>query len=122
MEIGLETLHESSQELIGKRQSHGLFCNFLDAATSAGVAVVINYMTGLPGADQADEMHWLDVVKREIAARPGLVAKIEHNVFQLELLSPMGRRPEEYGITILRRWPWSSLAQYAPTKAQSLNP
>lgn len=112
LEIGLETLHESSQQLIGKSQSHGLFCRFLDAAESAGVAIVINYMTGLPGANKEEEKKWLQVVKREIAERPGLVAKIEHNTFQLELLSPMARKPADYGITILRRWPWSSLADY----------
>jgi radical SAM superfamily enzyme YgiQ (UPF0313 family) len=112
LEIGLETLHESSQALIGKQQSHALFCRFLDAAATAGVAIVVNYMTGLPGADARHELRWLDVVKAELAARPSLIAKIEHNTFQLELLSPMGKAPEKYGIRVTQRWPWSSLVEY----------
>lgn len=124
LEIGLETLDESSQKLIGKQQSHRLFCDFLDAAAGAGVAVVVNYMTGLPGANSADEMKWLEVVRLEIASRPSLKAKIEHNTFQLEILSPMARNPESYGIIIQRRWPWSSLADYSRSKLvqNSLNP
>jgi hypothetical protein len=112
LEIGLETLDDSSQKLIGKQQSHRLFCDFLDAAASAGVTVVVNYMTGLPGADKEEEMKWLEVVRREIAERPGLIGKIEHNTFQLELLSPMASKPADYRIIIQRRWPWSSLADY----------
>jgi hypothetical protein len=112
LEIGLETLHESSQALIGKQQSHALFCRFLDAAATARVAIVVNYMTGLPGADARHEIQWLDVVKAELATRPGLIAKIEHNTFQLELLSPMGKAPEKFGLRIKQRWPWSSLVEY----------
>jgi hypothetical protein len=53
LEIGLETLDESSQELINKPQKPEVLTSFLDAAAESGVAVVINYMTGLPGADAA---------------------------------------------------------------------
>jgi hypothetical protein len=116
LEIGLETLQESSQRLIGKRQSHGLFCKFLDGAAAAGVAVVVNYMTGLPGADPMEERQWLEVVKTELAIRNSLIAKIELNTFQLELLSPMGISPSAYGINITRTWPWSSLAEFEIAK------
>lgn len=112
LEIGLETLQESSQELIGKQQSLSLFRGFLDAAAAAGVAVVVNYMTGLPGADLDEEQECLNIVREEVASRPSLVARIEHNTFQLEMLSPMGKEPTSYGIQILRTWPWSSLLEF----------
>lgn len=112
LEIGLETLDEESQGLINKQQSLSLFRGFLDAASDAGVAVVINYMTGLPGADHGEEQRWLDAVRSEVAARPLLQAVVEHNVFQLEMLSPMGRDPRRYGIEVVSQWPWSSLMEF----------
>jgi hypothetical protein len=84
----------------------------LDAAAESGVAVVINYMTGLPGADAVAEAYWLKVVRDEVASRPALNAMIEHNTFQLEMISPMGSNPQAYGIEVLRSWPWSSLLEF----------
>jgi hypothetical protein len=112
LEIGLETLDEASQGIINKPQSPTLLRSFLDAAAEAGVAIVINYMTGLPGADTGEEQHWLDVVRAEVATRPKLKAMIEHNTFQLEMISPMGLNPSAYGIEVTRRWPWSSLLEF----------
>lgn len=112
LEIGLETLDEASQVLINKPQSPEVLTGFLDAAAEAGVAIVINYMTGLPGADAAQEEHWLGVVREEVDARPRLKAMIEHNTFQLEMISPMGLAPQAFGIEVVRRWPWSSLLEY----------
>ena len=116
LEIGLETLDEASQGIINKPQSPELLRSFLDAAAEAGVAVVINYLTGLPGADACEEQYWLQVVRDEVAARPALKAMIEHNIFQLEMLSPMGSNPSAYGIEVVRRWPWSSLLEYRISK------
>lgn len=116
LEIGLETLDEASQGIINKPQSPALLRSFLDAAAEAGVAIVINYMTGLPGADAREEQHWLEVVHAEVATRPKLKAMIEHNIFQLEMISPMGLNPSAYGIEIERQWPWSSLLEYRISK------
>ena len=112
LEIGLETLDGVSQSIINKPQSPALLRSFLDAAADAGVAIVINYLTGVPGADAREEQHWLQVVRDEVAARPSLKAMIEHNTFQLEMLSPMGSNPSAYGIKVTRRWPWSSLLEF----------
>ena len=112
LEIGLETLDEASQGIINKPQSPVLLRSLLDAASEAGVAIVINYMTGLPGADAREEQHWLEVVRAEVATRPTLKAMIEHNTFQLEMISPMGLNPTAYGIEVTRRWPWSSLLEF----------
>jgi hypothetical protein len=112
LEIGLETLEQGAQKLIHKEQSIGLFRSFLDAATAAQVAIVINYMTGLPGADPAEEAKWLEVVRAEVRQRPELNARVEHNTFQLEHLSPMGREPEKYGLEVVAEWPWSSLLEF----------
>jgi hypothetical protein len=119
LEIGLETLEPGSQRLIDKRQSRELFRRTLDAAASAGIALVVNYMTGFPGADPEIERTYLDEVRAELAARPALTAKIEHNTFQLERLSPMGREPARYGLVVTERWPWATvLGWQAITHAQ----
>ena len=120
LEIGLETLDEASQGIINKPQSPALLRSFLDAAAEAGVAIVINYMTGLPGADAREEQHWLDVVRAEVATRPTLKAMIEHNTFQLEMISPMGLNPQAYGIEVHRSWPWSSLLEYRISQASAI--
>jgi hypothetical protein len=112
LEIGLETLDSNTQQLINKEQSAELFNALLDAAEFSGIAVVINYMTGLPGADPHEEQKWYEYVKSEVARRPNLKGRIEHNTFQLELLSEIGRNPKKYNIEILAEWPWSTMLEF----------
>jgi hypothetical protein len=45
---------------------------------------------------------------------------IEHNAFQLEMISPMGLNPTAYGIEVTRRWPWSSLLEYRISQPSAL--
>ena len=112
LEVGLETFAESGQKFILKRQAPKLFLGFLDAAAKAGVSIVVNYITGLPGTDSRDEQRWLDVVLTEIKTRPSLTAKVEHNEFQLERLSPMGRNPDQFGLVVTGSWPWASVLDW----------
>lgn len=115
LEVGLETLTPSGQLVIEKPQTLPLFLAFLDAAAAAGISVVVNYITGFPGADAADEQVWLAVVRAALAERqPRLVAKVEHNTFQLERLSPMGKRPADFGLRVVERWPWASVVAWEP--------
>jgi radical SAM superfamily enzyme YgiQ (UPF0313 family) len=112
LEVGLETLTESGQKLILKRQAPKLFLGLLDAAADAGVSIVVNYITGLPGTDPRDEQRCLDMVVSEIKTRPKLTAKVEHNQFQLERLSPMGRSPDQFGLFVTGSWPWASVLDW----------
>jgi hypothetical protein len=112
LEVGLETLSESGQKIILKRQTSELFLEFLDAAAAAGVSIVVNYITGLPRTDPSEEQRWLDIVRNEIETRPSLTAKVEHNTFQLERLSPMGKRPDHYGLVVTGSWPWASVLDW----------
>jgi hypothetical protein len=110
LEIGLETIDVDSQKLIGKRQSVALFKRTLDAAAEADVGLVINYITGFPGTTPAEEQGELAWVQEEVKLRrPNLRAVVEHNEFQLERLSPMGRSPEAFGLRVTGEWPWSSV-------------
>ncbi len=115
LEIGLETLLDEAQVLVDKRQSGDLFLRTLDAANDAGVALVINYMTGFPGVDPSEEARCLATVANEVSARVSLIAKIEHNHFELERGAPLSQRPP-VGVRITGRWPWSSVLgwSYAP--------
>ena len=112
IEVGLETLTDEGQVLVEKRQPVSLFLGLLDAAEAAGIAVVVNYMTGLPGLDALDEQAWLDRVHAELAARPRLVAKVEHNTMQVERRSSMGASPERFQLEIVRTWPWATVVAW----------
>ena len=114
LEFGLETLTPSGQLLIAKKQALPLFLRVLDAANDAGIAVVVNYITGFPGTEHAEELRWLDRVRSALLERPELVAKIEHNDFQLERMSPMGRDPFGHGLRVTRSWPWASVMEWEP--------
>lgn len=59
LEVGLETLTEAGQLLLDKRQGTWLLERFLDAADAAGIAVVVNYMMGLPGVSPDEESRGL---------------------------------------------------------------
>jgi hypothetical protein len=109
LEIGLETLVEGAQELVDKRQSRPLFVSTLDAAAEAGIALVVNYMTGFPGVDETDEALGLADVASLLAARGGrLVACVEHNRFELERLAPLASDPPR-GLSVVDEWPWSTV-------------
>ncbi len=108
LEVGLETLHPDAQALIKKRQKQATFDAFLDAAASAKIAVVVNYMTGLPTVDPGEEQRCMAIVEAALRARSLLEWKLEHNTFQLERLSPMAQAPENYGMHVTQRSPWNS--------------
>jgi hypothetical protein len=114
LEIGLETLHRGTQNLILKRQNETTFHAFLDAAALAKIAVVVNYMTGLPHVDREEELRCKAMAEHAMRARPTLVSKQEHNTFQLERLSPMAHAPESYGLRITKRASWSSVLSWEP--------
>ena len=116
IEVGLETLTGDGQLLFDKRQTPDLFIRVTEALAAAGIAVVVNYMTGLPGVEHADEQTWLAWVQTA-TARLGALGKVEHNGFQLERLSPMGEAPGRYGLRVTRTWPWASVMAWEP-KAQ----
>ncbi|HEY4175852.1 MAG TPA: cobalamin-dependent protein [Kofleriaceae bacterium] len=113
LEIGLETTHLGAQRLIGKRQRWETFIAFVDAATEAGIALVVNYMTDLPGIDRDEEERCMERVLSELERRrPRLVAKLEHNRFELERLSRMGRDASGFGMRVRQRIPWSSVLEW----------
>lgn len=112
IEVGLETLTDDGQLLVNKKQALPLFLAFLDAAELAGIAIVVNYMTGLPGVNELDELAWLQRVRAELAARPGLVAKVEHNTMQVERRSPMGQQPSRFRVRMVKEWPWASVVAW----------
>lgn len=113
LEVGLETTHLVGQRLIGKRQRWETFIAFIDAAMVAGISIVVNYMTGLPGIDPDEELACMANVASELERRkPRLVSKLEHNKFQLERLSPMGKDPGAFGIRVVRSAPWSSILKW----------
>ncbi len=113
LEIGLETTHPAAQRLIGKRQRLETFVEFIDAASEAGIAVVVNYMTGLPTIEPGEEKRCMAHAAYELERRkPKLASKLEHNQFQLERLSPMGQAPKTYGMRVVRSSPWSSVIEW----------
>lgn len=111
LEIGLETLVPDAQALIDKHQSWPLFLAVLDAAAAARISLVVNYMTGFPGVDADRELDWLRRVRAAIVER-NVVAKVEHNDFQLERRSPMANRAVVSGVRVTRAWPWSSVLDW----------
>ena len=108
LEVGVETLSETAQRLVEKKQALPLLEQVIEAAAGSGISLVVNYITGFPGEDLRAELLLLEHV-RQMIRHPGLQARIEHNTFQLERLSPMGRHPERYGVRVLGSWPWASV-------------
>ncbi len=120
LEVGLETLTEQGQLVIDKRQPLALLLTVLDAAEAAGLALVINYITGFPGVDADDEQLQLSRLRAEVGRRQRLAAKVEHNHFELERMSPMGRNPSAFGLRVVGEHPWSSVLEWAPAEVGDL--
>jgi hypothetical protein len=116
LEVGLETLDRRAQGMILKRQTAGTFFDFLDAATAANIAVVVNYITGLPDSDLLEEARSKSLAEHTLAIRrPALVSKLEHNRFELERLARMAQLPERFGMRITHSAPWSSVLEWVPS-------
>ena len=112
LEVGLESLNLETQRRIDKVQPVELLDRFLAGAASAGISVVINYITGFPWEDAGEADGVLQELKEHIKGFGGLVARVEQNRFNLERLSPMAAKPEKYNIRIARSWPWSSILDW----------
>jgi hypothetical protein len=109
LEIGLETLDWDVQRAIAKRQRHEVFFEVLDEARRSGIRLVVNYITGFPKVDHAEEDRCRYFVEEAVVASG---AKFEHNTFQLERTSPMGRAPDAHGMRVTRASPWSSVLEW----------
>jgi len=110
LEIGLETLVPASQILIDKQQPAALFLAILDGAADAGISLVVNYMTGFPGEDPEEAQQHRQRVERELEMRrPKLMAKLEHNEFELDRLAPLATSAI---VDVTGNWPWSSLLDW----------
>jgi len=129
LEVGLESLLPDTQRRIGKVQAQSLFQDFV--AQVCGVpdlSLVVNYMTGFPFEDPGHALEKLVEVQelvdghlnsgigftgRSAHQSVALRGKVEHNIFELERLSPMAQNPSRYGIDTkkLRLWPWASVIE-----------
>lgn len=114
LEIGLETIEPQAQRNALKKQNVRTFEQLLDVAERAGVALVINYITGFPNADREREQACMQFVQEQLEARSKLIAKLEHHSLQVERLAPFGRDPEAHGIEIVGTRPWSSVLEWRP--------
>jgi hypothetical protein len=104
IEVGLESVVPSTQLLVMKRQSPELFLRVADECATAGVRLVVNYMTGFPGEDATharDGLAWVT----EMATARG--ARVQHQTFALERRAPMAQ-----SVAATASWPWSSMLQW----------
>lgn len=107
LELGVETFVASSQGRIDKPQNREVFLGVIDAAAAAGVALVLNCITGFPGEDESEAKDGLEWTRQQLAARSrSLRWLLEHNRFQLERLAPMR---QDADVEVVQSWPWASV-------------
>ena len=109
LELGVETLVDSSQRFIGKVQPRELFEGVLRAACDAGVGLVVNTITGFPFEDQEEARRELDAIRAMVQREGGDACKVEHNRFELERRAPLAA---DRAIRVTQSWPWSSLLDW----------
>lgn len=112
LEVGLESLNRVTQARIDKIQPPWLLDKFLNAEEHAGISVVLNYMTGFPWENPKESEKLLNHLSSYLRSFHGLTARIEHNTFNLEVLSPIARQPDRFDIAITGSWPWSSILDW----------
>ena len=118
LEFGLETLDPRAQRLIHKSQPMALFEEVLARLDGLGISVVINYMTGLPNCNPADEARWREVVCTTLGD-PGrsIVWKVEHHRFELERLAALAH--SRY-VSVSGDFPWASVLDFIPAERDRL--
>lgn len=105
LEVGLESVLPETLQIIDKRQPLALFERVAAAAQGAGIALVVNYMTGFPGEDPARARNGLARI-HALASRYG--GQVTHHGFELERRAPFARTMQHEA-----PWPWSSIVEAA---------
>jgi hypothetical protein len=106
VEIGVETIHRSGQELFDKRADISLLEDVILGFAESGVTVVVNLIFGLPGerlADAERQLSWfLDLQRRAPAGR------IDGSLNMLEIVrgSPLEAHPPP-GVCLYGVAPWA---------------
>ena len=112
LEIGFETGVPRMQRLVSKFESPATMIAIAEHCRAAGVRLVVNRITGLPGETEIERKS--DDELFAALAQLGVVSEV--NDFELQRGSPMAEAPAAYGLRILRAWPWSARLDYEPTQ------
>lgn len=106
LEMGIETIHPASQRFFDKVEPLDRIEAALDATLSAGIAVVINMIYGIPGETIDDAHRQWDWWHSWRDRYPGRVFGV-HNLLQIDEGSPLAMTPERYGLTLRGSGPWA---------------
>ena len=117
LEVGLETIVGSSQLSIDTRQSWQVVERTREASTSAGIALIVNYMTGFVNEDPVEARAGVERVAHALR-QSGNRGRLEVNEFQLERLAPEAGRGH---LRITRTWPWASVCDWEPIERRRLH-
>lgn len=71
-------------------------------------------MTGFPWEEPEMAVEKLEEARALLEKHIGSRGRIEHNMFELERMSPMAQEPARFNIdlTSLTYWPWASVVDY----------
>ena len=106
LEMGVETIHESTQKFFDKVEPLENIDAAVDAALSADISVVINMIYGIPGEtieDAHKQLRWWRAWKKRAPERVFGV----HNMLQIDEGSPLSHNPKKYGLELRGCGPWS---------------
>lgn len=106
LEFGLETIDPVGQRLFGKQLDVAMCEWVIEAATNAGIAVVLNQILGWPGqtlASAENQLAWYDALRSHA---PELV-HASFNLLEINRGSPMARDLKSYGIVLRGIAPWA---------------
>jgi hypothetical protein len=99
LEVGLESLLEETQRRIAKVQPLALYEEFLlNVADVPNMSLVVNYMTGFPWEDPDRSVEKLEEARALLNVLIGSRGRIEHNMFELERLSPTAKELARFNL------------------------
>ena len=98
-------------------KDHVLTERALEASTSAGIALIVNYMTGFVNEDSVEARAGVERVAHALR-QSGNRGRLEVNEFQLERLAPEAGRSH---LRITRTWPWASVCDWEPIERRRLH-
>jgi radical SAM superfamily enzyme YgiQ (UPF0313 family) len=106
LEMGIETIHPSSQRFYAKPARLADIERVLDAVLEAGIAVVINLIYGAPGETMADAQRQFAWWRSWKARDPERVFGV-HNILQIDEGSPLAMHPDRFGLHLGQPGPWA---------------
>jgi hypothetical protein len=112
--FGMETVNQRMIRLIRKGSKKDIITRILADCCRYGIKVTLNCMIGFPTETEIEAQDTLAFVEELHSLYPDLIFKCNTGFVFVPRLSPFGKEPSKFGITVVDEFEWSPRLEWIP--------